>query len=91
MQFEWDPKKAVDNAAKHGVSFGEASTVFGDPLALTIDDPEHSVGEYRFITIGLSAQQRLVVVVSTDRENRVRIISAREATREEKNQYESEQ
>lgn len=90
MQFEWDSKKAVDNLAKHGVSFDEASTVFGDPLALTIDDSDHSVGEYRFVTIGLSDRQRFIVVVSTDREDRVRIISAREATREERNQYESE-
>lgn len=91
MQFEWDSKKAIDNVVKHGVTFDEASTVFGDPLALTIDDPEHSVGEYRFVTIGLSHQQRLIIVVSTDRENRIRIISAREATREERSQYESEQ
>ena len=90
MLFEWDPKKALENLSKHAVSFDEASTVFGDPLALTIDDSEHCVGESRFVTIGVSDQQRLVVVVSAGREDRVRISSAREATREERKQYESE-
>jgi uncharacterized DUF497 family protein len=90
MQFEWDPRKAVDNFDKHGVSFDEASTVFGDPLAITIDDPDHSISEYRFVTTGLSKQQRLIVVSHTERNGRIRIISAREPTRQERNQYESE-
>ncbi|MCI0490160.1 MAG: BrnT family toxin [Blastocatellia bacterium] len=89
MEFEWDPKKAADNIEKHGVSFPEASTVFGDPLALTIDDPDHSIVEFRFLTIGMSRQQRLIIVVHTERESRTRIISAREPTRRERNQYES--
>ena len=90
MQFEWDPNKATDNLAKHSVSFDEASSVFGDPLALTIYDPDHSIAESRFITTGLSKQQRLLVVSHTEREGKIRIISAREPTRQERNQYESE-
>lgn len=69
----------------------EASTVFGDPWAVTIDDPDHSVNEFRFITMGYSRDQRLLVVVHTEREDRIRIISAREPTRREREQYESEQ
>ncbi len=71
MQFEWDSNKAVENLAKHDVSFDESSTVFGDPLAATIDDPVHSVDEFRFITIGYSRNQRLIVVVHTEREERI--------------------
>ena len=89
MQFEWDSNKAAENLAKHDVSFDEASTVFGDPLAATIDDPVHSVDEFRFITIGYSRNQRLIVAVHTEREERIRIISAREATGHERKQYES--
>ncbi len=88
MQFEWDAKKAAENLAKHGVSFDEASTVFGDPLAGTILDPRHSTEE-RFITIGFSASQRLIVVAHADRDDRVRIISARRATWRERRNYES--
>jgi hypothetical protein len=87
MQFEWDPRKAAANFAKHGVCFDEASTVFGDPLAGTIDDPVHSDEERRFITIGRSAQDRVIVVIHTDREDKIRIISARPATRREKRTY----
>ena len=90
MQFEWDPGKAAINFDKHRVSFDEASTVFGDPLAGTIDDPGHSEGEARFVTIGRSAQGRLIVVVHTDRGDRVRLISARRATRREGGTYGSE-
>jgi uncharacterized DUF497 family protein len=88
VKFEWDPAKAAPNLELHGVSFEEASTVFGDPLAATIPDPEHSVEEARSITMGLSASGSLVVVVHTDRDDRVRIISARTATRAEKKRYE---
>ena len=89
MQFEWDAEKAQRNLAKHGVSFDEAATVFGDPLAVTIHDPNHSHQEYRFLTTGLSNRGRLIIVAHTDREERVRIISAREATASERSQYES--
>ena len=62
MRFEWDAKKAAANVSKHQVSFEEASTIFGDPLALTIDDPDHSIEELRFLTTGRSKQQRLIIV-----------------------------
>ena len=88
MIFEWDEKKAVTNEKKHGVSFHEASTVFGDPLAITFDDPDHSAEERRFITIGASTQLRLLFVAHADHgTDRVRIISARLATRGETNAY----
>ncbi|HWX41500.1 MAG TPA: BrnT family toxin [Blastocatellia bacterium] len=90
MQFEWDPTKATYNVLKHGVSFDEASTVFGDPLAITIGDPYHSVDEPRFISIGLSRRDRLIVVSHTERGGKIRIISAREPTRQERKQYDSE-
>jgi len=83
--YEWDPQKAARNLRKHGVSFDETITVFLDPLALTFDDPDHSVDERRFITIGSSTKQRLLFVAHADRgEDRIRIISARRATRREK-------
>ena len=90
MHFEWNPAKADRNLSKHGVSFDEASTVFGDPLAGTILDPRHSDDEPRFVTIGLSMSRRLIIVAHTEREDRIRIISARRATRREKRTYESE-
>ena len=86
MRFEWDPRKAAANLAKHGVSFEEAATVFGDPLAITIPDPLHSVGESRFVTIGRSSKALLIVLVHTDRDV-VRIISARRATPRERRTY----
>lgn len=89
MQWQWDPNKANANIQKHGVSFEEAVTVFGDPLAVTVDDPDHSIGEARFVTIGFSNLQRLVVVCHTEREQEVRLISARLATRRERRTYES--
>ena len=89
MQFEWDRAKAARNLAKHGVSFDEASTVFGDPLAGTILGP-HSGEEPRFITIGRSTSQRLITVAHSEREDRIRIISARRATRRERRNYEAE-
>ena len=81
MLFEWDPKKAAANLEKHGVSFDEASTVFGDPLAITIPDPDHSAEEQRFLTTGMSSGHRLIIISHTDREDRHRIFSAREAAR----------
>lgn len=89
MRFEWDSDKAASNLAKHGVSFEEASTVFGDPLATTIADPDHAVGEQRFLTTGLSTQQRVVIVWHTDRQDVIRIIGARDATPRERRIYES--
>jgi hypothetical protein len=89
MRFEWDPQKDEENRAKHGVSFEEASTVFGDPLAATIPDPDHSQAERRFVTMGLSSTGRLVVVSHTEEEDDLfRIISAREATSHERKAYE---
>jgi uncharacterized DUF497 family protein len=89
VRFEWDPEKAASNLAKHGVSFDEASTVFGDPLATTVIDPEHSIGEERWLTTGLSLQQRVVIVWHADRGCTVRIIGARQATPDERRTYES--
>lgn len=88
MEFEWDPDKAARNLAKHGVSFVEAATVFGDPLAITYFDPDHSDAEDRFLTFGQSSAGHLLVISHTDRVDRTRIISARRATRKERNQYE---
>ena len=89
LNFEWDSKKAYRNIEKHGVSFEEASTVFGDPLSLTIDDPLHSTTEERMVQIGISHKNRYLVVVFTERENIIRIISARKATKNERIKYES--
>jgi hypothetical protein len=89
VQFEWDSEKARKNLTKHGVSFDEAATVFGDPLAITIEDPDHSREEQRFVTTGQSKRQRALIVVHTDRQRRVRIISARGVTARERDQYES--
>jgi uncharacterized DUF497 family protein len=88
LEFEWDADKAKTNLKKHGVSFEEASSVLGDPHALTIPDPLHSEEEDRFITLGESHRRRILVVVSTDRGNKIRIISARVATRQERKKYE---
>jgi uncharacterized DUF497 family protein len=87
VRFEWDPRKAESNIRTHGVSFDEASTVFGDPLAATVSDPDHSADEVRFVTIGQSAAQLLVVVVHADRGEIIRIISARRPTSGEKKKY----
>lgn len=89
MKFEWDAHKAEANLAKHGVSFEDASTVFGDPLAGTIPDPLHSADEARFITVGHSAAGNLVVVVHAERGERARMISARLATSAERKRYAS--
>ncbi|MEZ4712554.1 MAG: BrnT family toxin [Caldilineaceae bacterium] len=88
LDFEWDPYKANVNRQKHKVTFGEAATIFNDPLSATIADPDHSDSEERYITIGYSNRRRLLMVSHTERGNRVRIISARELTSYEKQQYE---
>ena len=88
MQFEWDPKKAVSNLRRHKVSFNEAATALEDELSLTGDDPDHSLEEVRLITFGVSSAGRLLVVSHTERGERIRIISARLATRAERNLYE---
>ena len=89
MRFEWDPGKAAANLAKHGVSFDEASTVFGDPLATTVSDRDHFSPEERLLTTGLSNRQRIVIVWHTEGVDAVRIIGAREATSRERRTYES--
>ena len=90
MEFEWDTNKAAKNNKKHGVSFNEAATVFGDPLSTTFPDPDHSIQESRFIIMGLSRLGRVLVVAHTYKKNRVRIISARKAIRHERKYYEEE-
>jgi len=88
MKFEWNEKKAGDNVRKHGITFHEAATVFGDPLAITFADPDHSIEEQRYLTFGISRLGRMLVVSHTDREERVRIIGARLVTRRERKIYE---
>ncbi len=88
MEFEWDAKKAASNERKHGITFQEAATVFGDPLAVTFADPDHSVNEQRYITFGQSVQGRLIVASHSERSDRVRIISARHMSRMEGRIYE---
>ena len=88
MEFTWDPKKSASNLRDHKVTFEEASSVFGDSLAITFDDPDHSEGESRVLTFGLSEQGRLLVMSHTERRGVVRIISARRATRAERRIYE---
>jgi len=90
MRFEWDPEKAKKNYRKHNVSFEEAVTVFYDPLAATFDDPDHSLGEQRFITVGFSSHGRLLVVSHSERGESVRIISARRATARERRKHENQ-
>lgn len=86
--FEWDTAKAKRNLGKHGVSFDEASTVFADPLALLMSDPDHSIEEERHVLLGMSNRSRLLVVAFAERPPRTRLISARRATRRERRQYE---
>ena len=90
MTYEWDLAKAAANLRKHGVSFEEAASVFLDPAALTFSDPDHSQDEDRAITIGRSSRQRILFVAHVERDERVRIISARRATRQEQAQYEED-
>ena len=89
MKFEWNERKDQANQTKHGVSFQEATTVFGDPLAATVPDPDHSHGEPRYVTMGYSTSNRLVVVSHTEDGENFRIISAREANPHEREAYES--
>jgi len=88
LQFEWDPAKAAENLEKHGVSFEEAATIFRDTLSVTGPDPDHSVGEERFVTFGVSTSERLLIVGHTERGDIIRIITARLATSGERKIYE---
>jgi len=88
--FDWDLKKAESNARKHGVSFEEATTVFADPLALLMPDPDHSEMEERYLVLGASSDRKLLVVAFAERPPRTRLISARKATRAERRMYEEE-
>lgn len=88
LEFEWDAGKASSNRKKHGVAFEEATTAFYDSLSKTIPDPLHSEGEQRLVLIGQSSVRRLIVVVHVDRGSRIRLVSARPATRKERKQYE---
>lgn len=88
LKFEWNEDKAEANLAKHGVSFEEAASVFGDPLALTFRDPDHSISEERWLTFGVSYSDRLLVVAHAERGRSIRIVSARRATRHERGIYE---
>ena len=89
LRFEWDKEKADSNVTKHGVTFDEAGTVFGDPLAVIFDDDEHSQDELREIIIGHSVLERLLLVSFTERgDDVVRIVSARRATKRERKDYE---
>ena len=88
MRYEWHVRKAAANRAKHGVSFEEAATVFRDPLSQTGADPDHSAGENRFVTFGVSTRGRLLLVAHTEQGDTIRIISAREATAGERAIYE---
>ena len=90
LQFEWDEQKAEGNLKKHKVDFKKARSVFGDPFSMTVDDPDHSQEEQRFIDIGTSASGRVLVVVYTERENKIRIISCRKAIRNERRKYEEQ-
>ena len=86
-QFEWDPDKAAANRLKHGISFYEARTVFGDWHAINVPDPDHSASEERYLLLGMSARQRILVVAYTERPPRTRLISARLASRDERGTY----
>ena len=89
--YEWDEDKAKENLRKHKVDFKEAETVFDDPLSITVSDPNHSEEEERFIDIGISKKRRVLAVVYTERRKKIRIISAREATRAERKKYYEEE
>jgi uncharacterized DUF497 family protein len=89
MRFSWDPNKDLLNLRDHGITFQEATTVFGDSLAVTVSDPDHSIGEERFITIGQSNSGRLLVVCHIEQGDTIRIISARRATTHERKDYET--
>lgn len=88
MNFEWDTTKAAENLSKHGVSFDEATEVFGDELSSAVPDPDHSVVEERFVIFGQTLEERYLVVAFTERDGRIRLISARPMTRRERAAYE---
>ena len=88
-EFQWDEEKAKSNLKKHGVSFEEGATIFNDPMIATILDPDHSKDEERFISIGMSVIRRLLTAIHTYRKDRLRLISARKATKAEKKNYEN--
>ncbi|WP_132975537.1 BrnT family toxin [Thiobaca trueperi] len=90
MKLDWDAKKAASNVRKHSVSFEEAGTVFGDPMALTFDDPDHSTGEMRFLTFGVTRTHKFVIVSYTERQGVTRIISARKMSKQERDIYEKD-
>jgi uncharacterized DUF497 family protein len=90
VTFEWDATKAATNKRKHGVSFEEAATAFLDPLARIFNDPDHGHGELRFLLVGTSAMNRMVIVVHVERGESLRIISARLASGRERSNLESE-
>ena len=90
LEFVWDRDKAAANIAKHGVDFEDALTAFNDPLSLTVLDPDHSQGEERFLLVGHSKAGRLLVIAHTVRDNEIRLINARAATRRERQKYEEE-
>ncbi|WP_027404801.1 BrnT family toxin [Aphanizomenon flos-aquae] len=90
LKFEWDEDKGKLNQKKHGVSFEEAASIFNDPLSINFDDPEHSLGENRYIIIGLSNKGRYLFVSHTDRDDKIRLISARLVTPKERRYYERE-
>lgn len=90
LQFMWDRRKAAANLSKHGISFEEAASCFGDLLSLTVPDPDHSSAEVRTILLGMSSRGRLLVVSHAERRGEIRLISARAATRQERKQYEEE-
>lgn len=86
--FAWNEEKARANYGKHGITFNEGATVFGDPLSVSIPDPLHSIDEERWVTIGESSERRILTVVHAERDTAIRIISARLATRQERRDYE---
>jgi len=88
MEFEWDPNKAARNLERHDVSFPEAATVFDDPLSVAVPDPDHSLEEERYIIVGSSHRDRLLIVAYTERDERIRIFTARELTPNERKAYE---
>lgn len=90
LEFEWNPEKARLNLKKHRVSFQEAATVFDDPLSVTFPEPDHSIGENRYVIIGVSRFGQLLIVAHTDRGLRIRLISARPVTRQERQFYEEQ-
>ena len=89
LNFEWHTEKALKNIKRHNITFEEAGTAFRDPFSLTIDDPRHSDDEQRFVLIGKSYKNRILIVIHTERGDNIRIISARKATKKERAYYES--